>query len=281
VVHGSTTTTSSTTTVPTATTISSGSSAPTVISTDFAVDQDLIKVVIKQGETQTKELKISNTGDMKLNISIQLQDLKKFILVSEENFSLEPNQSKTITLDFTASENEIPDVYSGRILVVGDGIRRTVRTIIEVKEKKPLFDIVVEIQEEFKFVEVGKNVKASITMLNIGETEPVDVILEYSIKDFEGNSINVKNLTIAIERQAIIYRELKVPTNAKLGDYLFYVKIIYDGSMATSSDLFTVISRKEETKFINSYIFLALLATIVAIMIILQRKLIFKIKKKK
>ena len=122
---------------------------------NFTVEPDLIKVILKQGETQTRSVNISNTGNTKLNIGIALQDLNEFILLSEEEFELRSGQLKTIVLDFTASEDEVPDVYTGRMLITGDGIEKIVRIIIEVKAKKPLFDINLVISENFKIIEIG------------------------------------------------------------------------------------------------------------------------------
>ena len=87
--------------------------------------------------------------------------------------------------------------------------------------------------------------KANITILNLGEIRPADIILEYSIKDMDGNIINYKHETLAVEIKTSIIRELKVPEDTKIGDYIFYVKLTYDKHIATSSDLFEVVLPEE------------------------------------
>jgi len=45
----------------------------------FTVDKDLIKVVLKQGETKKEFLEIENTGETALDITVDLRNLKEFI----------------------------------------------------------------------------------------------------------------------------------------------------------------------------------------------------------
>src|SRR3989338_992172 len=64
----------------------------------FNLDIEIIKFHLKQGETQTKTLKIKNTGSSSVLISIS-KTLSN-LLVGEENFELKSGEEKIITLDF-------------------------------------------------------------------------------------------------------------------------------------------------------------------------------------
>jgi len=208
----------------------------------FTIDKNLIHIKIKQGETKRELLEIINTGHYDLDINITPEEhLRKLMLISEEYFSLFSGKSKVIFIDFFAKENEIPDAYAGRIFVEGDGVKKVINVIIEVTEKEPLFDLIVNVLPEK--VGRGKNVKANIKILNLGDLENVDVFLHYSIRDLEGNELTFKEESIAIVDKLDITRELKVPEDVPFGKYMFYTKVSYNDVTAVSTDLFEVVEK--------------------------------------
>jgi hypothetical protein len=207
------------------------------------VSQDLIDVKVKQGGRETLELKVKNTGSSIQQVSIDLQNLKNFILVSEPSFLLRPYEEKTLTLDFTASEAEIPDVYTGTIYISSESAKKIVRVIIEVQEKKALFDVKVNVPENFKTVGLGGEMEADIMMYNIGDLKPVDVVLTYAIKDFEGNTFDLKQETLAVEDLKKLRKKIRIPEGFKANFYVIYALLEYQNQKAVSSDIFEV---KEE-----------------------------------
>lgn len=240
-----------------------------VIFADFILDKDIFHVLIKQGETQRETLTIKNTGNLKLDLKIETQDLSKFILFSEESFSLSPKESKIINLDFFAKEEEIPEVYTGKIIVKTEDIARIINVIIEVKERKPLFDLKVDLFK--KEIPLNKNLKSKISILNLGDLKNIDILLYYSIKDFDGNIYEYKEESLKIDKNLELIRTLKVPDDVALGDYIFYVKITYKNVIATSSETFKIIYKD------NSIIIGLVLLLIVAGMVFLFKKLKIKI----
>src|SRR3989344_5455883 len=188
---------------------------------DFTLDKDLIHVLVTQGDTKREKITILNTGIKPLNMEIEIQGLSKFILLNEQSFILDPGQSKTINVDIFARENEIPEIYTGRIIVKGETVTKNINAIIEVKEKRPLFDLRVDVLT--KTVALDEDAKAKILILNLGELKDIDISLYYAIKDFDGN--------------------VKVPDNILLGKYIFYAKLNYNNITATSSDSFDVVEK--------------------------------------
>ncbi|MDP2908248.1 MAG: hypothetical protein Q8N77_00405, partial [Nanoarchaeota archaeon] len=176
---------------------------------DLELSQNIVKVELKQGETKTLVLNIKNTGGSPQAVSIDLQNLKKFILVSEPSFILQPYEEKTLTFDFTASQTETSDVYMGTVTIRSEYTQKIMRVIIDVVEKKALFDTAVSIQEEFKQVMAGETLEAEVMVYNLGDLMPVDVVLNYGIKDFEGNTIAFKQETFAVEEQKKVKMNIK------------------------------------------------------------------------
>ncbi|MBW2976438.1 hypothetical protein KY347_03255, partial [Candidatus Woesearchaeota archaeon] len=207
---------------------------------EFSVDKEIIKESVLQGETKTTELQIKNTGDVELQFSIEIEKLGKFIEVSENSFGLKPGKAKTIAIAFTASETQIPDVYSGKLAVKADGTSKNVITIIEVIERKALFDISLAIDENYKKVLREQEVKFNIDLANLGALKPVDVQVYYAIRDMDNKDIVFKTESLAVDDEISVKRSLKIPENVKEGDYIAYAQVSYNGQIAVSSDLFKI-----------------------------------------
>src|SRR3989344_1462392 len=198
---------------------------------DFTLDKDLIHVLVTQGDTKREKITILNTGIKPLNMEIEIQGLSKFILLNEQSFILDPGQSKTINVDIFARENEIPEIYTGRIIVKGETVTKNINAIIEVKEKRPLFDLRVDVLT--KTVALDEDAKAKILILNLGE-----------LKDIDGNVVHdYKEESIRINDRLDLFRNIKVPDNILLGKYIFYAKLNYNNITATSSDSFDVVEK--------------------------------------
>lgn len=65
-----------------------------------------------------REFRIGNTYDVPMHIELQpVEDMENLITFSEANFTLQPNENKTV--EYTVTINE-PGYYSGGILVKAD-----------------------------------------------------------------------------------------------------------------------------------------------------------------
>jgi len=219
-----------------------GGGARAIVSS-FNLNESLIKVIVKQGESERKIVKIKNTGDTGLNISLDLGIFEKFMVASENSFLLAEGESKEIMIDVFAREEEVPDAYTGTIIFSDEKrkVSRTINVILEVKEKKPLFDVVVDVL--FRRILPGKDVSADISVINMGDLSNIDILLYYAIKDFEGNVLTFKEESIAIEDKLEISRKLQVPEDAKFGDYVFYTKVSYENVTAFGTDTFKVVEK--------------------------------------
>lgn len=238
---------------------------------DLLLSQNLIKVEIKQGETKTVELKINNTGSFSQAVSIDLQDLKQFILIKEPSFILRPYEEKTLALHFTAPHTESPGLYLGNIIVRSEYAQKRLSVIIEVLERKALFDVMVNIREEFKQVELGKEIEADIMMYNLGDLMPVDVTLSYAIKDFKGNTFNPKQETFAVEEQKKVTKKITVPKHLQPDFYVFYALLEYGEQKAVSTDIFEIKEKIEEKKFPSlEYLSIFIIGILFLIIVILS-----------
>ena len=77
-------------------------------------------------------------------------------------------------------------------------------------------------------------------MFNVRGFGRVDVNLEYSILDFQGNLIATEQETVAVETQAKFGRELLIPSDTRPGTYVASAKVTFEDSVGISSDVFEV-----------------------------------------
>jgi hypothetical protein len=231
----------------------------------FSVDRTLIKILIKQGESARELIEIKNNLDSVLNLQIE-SSLKKFMVISEENFSLAPKESKRIYVDIFAKEDEIPEAYTGKITITGNGESKIINLILEIKERKPLFDVSVDVIS--KKVPIEGNVKAKLKVSNLGDLNNIDIYLYYAIKDFDGHILSFKEENVAIDKELTVTRTLAVPSTASLGDYVFYFKASYDNISASSTESFEVVEKEAISLFLILLMICVVLIFIVLIFVI-------------
>jgi len=252
--------------------------------TKFEVVPESIHVMMKQGETQTKTLTIKNTGTSALNIEIGESKLADFIKIDNPSFSLVSGKTETITIDFLAREDTIPDLYIGKLVVKAGSIEKEIMIAVDIESKENLFDVEVKIPSRYTIVSPGEDILADIKIYNLGVDSPTDALVEYAIKDKEGNVITALTDTVAVETQMSFTKLINIPENTALGRYALYISANYKGNIAGSSVFFDVaepkILEKEKLYIVLITFFLLIAAIIVHYEIeIRNKRLDKKIKK--
>ncbi|MEK6984558.1 MAG: hypothetical protein AABX33_08335 [Nanoarchaeota archaeon] len=259
----------------------------TLVKTYFSVDRDLISMKILQGESKSSELKIKNTGNTNGIFSIEVKNLGKLVSVSDNLFELKPGETKTLALSIKVPDVQPPDIYSGNILIKSGDAEKNVIVIIRVEEKNPLFDIKIRVNENYKRVLSGQEVKFDIELIKFGTPLPVDAELYYAIKGLDGNTSNHKTETLAVTDVLFLTRRLEVSKNLYSGNYLVYGRILYSNQTATGSDLFEVVGLPPRINITglgyNADVALILGVILLAALIVytISRRLVAKGKRKK
>ena len=237
---------------------------------NFTVDRDFFKVLLKQGESLLESMTIKNTGNMRLRFSIDPNNLKNYVVLSEDMFYLNPGQSKTISIAFNAGHDQRPDVYPGRFIITTDSpAMEVVLAVMEVREKKPLFDIFVSTKVIPQEVYLGEEIEADIMIYNFGDLSPVDVSLYYSLRDFTGNDMLFAQETFAVQEQKIVTKRIRIPEDFEPGYYLFYARLTYDSDSVSSSAIIRAMEREAPLLYIEPWYILSLILILVIIAIIL------------
>lgn len=103
------------------------------------------------------------------------------------------------------------------------------------------FNLEIEVPETYTEVLAGENIWFTTKLLNLANTQRMDVLLTYEILDINQELKAAKTETVAIETQASFVGNLKVPVNLEKGIYFLRVVLISPLGKAEAETLFQVI----------------------------------------
>ena len=241
-----------------------------------------MKLKLSLGESEERVLVVRNTGSAALTMPLAVEGIKGYMTLSDEFVSLGPGESAAVTLGFIGRN---VGSFVGRIIASIGQIEKSVPIILEVISELVLFDVKLDILKAYAEIEPGNELKAQITLLNVGAPEKVDVLASYFIKDLGGNIVYEETETFAVEKQLSYQKSLPVHESAVPGSYVAVIEIRYAESFAVSSQLFRVVEKKESVvediimKNISLMVFLSFM--LVAIISALTYKLIGAMRKGK
>ena len=236
------------------------------------IDTDTIDISLKQGRSIEKQVIIRNIGNQLLKINLDSSKINEFVDISEKSFELKAGESKKVILEFIAKEDIPLDLYQGKIIVIGGDIIKEISVKIEVESAESLFDVSVEIPERHLYVSPDKEFRFFIDIFEVEKIGLVDVGLDYIIKDEDGRDIFSQTETISIDGRTKIERTILIPKETKKGKYALYIRIKYNGEIATASSWFNV-GKKSIGK---TTIFIYVLLVIIIVMMI---GIIYEIRK--
>ncbi len=245
---------------------------------DFSISPSSFKEELVLGAAKTRTIKIKNEGNSGLTFNLNVLTVDNFVFLSEDSFSLEPNEEKDVEANIIGKRL---GSYLGEIEVTADGIKKSVTVIVEVESERVLFDVKMDIPSAYKEIRIGEELKAQITLLNIGPPRKVDVITTYLIKDKRGNVIYESSETFAVEKQASFVKSIRLPYQTGPGEYLAIVELTYENSFAVSSELFRIVSKEEgvvQKTVKSNAAFAFVFAIIVGLMLLFMYLLFPKLK---
>jgi len=241
----------------------------------FSMSPSIIDVEIAQGQTITVLVDITNELEsVDMSIDMDYSGLERFMIIKDTSFKVSPEGTKTVEIEIFADENEIPEVYEGEIIVTGNGAKQFLDVIIQVKEKRALFDVVTTVKT--RGVKPGGTVVADINMTNVGDIGVVNATLYYAAKTFNGTVIADNEESVMIDKKLNVERALNISKDTDSGNYFFYSRLTYEEVMATSADTFLVGVAGINILFIITMI---LILVIIIVVIILYRRNVLMIRK--
>ncbi len=214
-----------------------------------------------QREVKSFILELENIGDGRIDFSFST-DLN--FLRTPINFSLDANQKREV--EFLVYSPEEIGIYRGNVIVNGSGVITEIPVVLEVKSGV-LFDIVVEVLQEYKEVYAGEEVKARIELTNLGLGE-VELLINYFVSDGI-EEITSRSKTVSVETSHEFVAELFLPREIELGEYYFNALVRYDNITLAGYDNFHIVREPLPWYFWVLWVLLPLLIILLLVIIIL------------
>ena len=96
------------------------------------------------------------------------------------------NRIKDVILKINADEKGLMtgtvEFISGGIIVAESNVA------VNIMSENFLFDVSLSIPQQYRSLTAGDSLRAGVNLLQVGPEEKVDVVVDYVIKDFFGNS---------------------------------------------------------------------------------------------
>jgi hypothetical protein len=244
---------------------------------EFEIDPLFITTTIFKEEGKSFDIKIKNVGFRDINIIAETQNLTDKAILSDKNFVVKKGETKTIRAYLYALSSAKPGVYYGKIIFGEGENKKTVNVVLEIKQKEALFDIKVNVPQEYKAVNPGTDIRVLVDLLNVGlYGTPVDVELYLTITDFDKLVISESSKEIlAVKTNLSIERRMHVPLDTLQGTYIVLGEAKYGNITVTTYDTFNVV----EKKYLRaSYI---IIIALIVILILFILWILWKRRKKK
>ncbi len=238
----------------------------------FTISKTNVSLTLVQGETQQFTFVVNNTGGTVLDFTLAYDS---DMLSVENSFRLLSGQTKTVTARVSASETQVVDLYVGHINITTSGVTRQILVAIEVVTKENIFDMVLEVPEDYLYVLPDNEVSFNVFLTKLIAEDIGMVTINYEIRDEDGNVILSDSGEVDVNDVASFSKKLLIPAGTPYGKYVLYSQIPYDDKIASSSVWFNIGPKSKFVEF--SWIIIAG----ILILIILVILAIFYFKRKR
>jgi len=225
---------------------------------NFDVDNALLKLVIKEGESASKTLKIISHEDADFRIEknglefIDIDDLDFFVKKGEE-----------INIDVLFNNNDLEaGVYFGELVIVGKN-SVVVPVIMEIESKDILFDGNINIPLDYVNTYSGENTAIENKLFNLENIGLKNVEVSYLLENSVGKVVFSDEENIAIESQVLNTKVISIPEDSEEGNYLFTSIVRYKNSVGTSSYLFRISNKPSNYLEDNFFMWIVIVLLIV------------------
>ena len=231
-----------------------------------------IEVLIKQGETKIEELYLTNYYNEDLEFILQTENIQNFLKISEYRFKLSPNETKKISLNFTAEKSAYAGNYIGKIKVITNKNSYEIITSLNIQSRESLFDISLEIQNKESNLIPNGNLLFKLRAYNIGDVTSENTTITYLIKDVNNKILYEEEEEIyLIENYIEKIKEIKFPKNLKQGKYVLVVELKSNNKLAVTSSTFEI-NKKEIPLFVKITIPIASIIAIFFVLMLIGRR---------
>jgi len=199
----------------------------------YYVDPNPLELTLNPGDKRTEIIPIINKGTRSIHIDSVIYSLQKFITPKNTPFDMSPGITKEILLDINIDESTRIGVYLGQIVISIEDQIELKDIIINVNPLNPVFELKTILTNHQ--IQPNQDLKLDLRITNIGTQEPTEITILYDLKDFEGNSYSLDQETITITDMINLDKELIIPKQINLGNYVLITRLIYKDQIIVDS----------------------------------------------
>ncbi|MEM4230257.1 MAG: hypothetical protein QXF25_00020 [Candidatus Pacearchaeota archaeon] len=229
----------------------------------FIIDKEIIEVDVFRNEVKKEFITITNKGTKDISINLDAGHLNKLIKFEESSFILKAGEEKKVLIEILAKD-ELPYLYSGKIIVKANEIKKEIKIAINVKEKLPFLEILVNIPKKTITKEEQLEANIAITKKDALESE-VEII--YYIKDFDNKTYLSQEEKIFFIDKISFTKRLDLPREMLPDFYILQVETRLKDKISSDSEIFLVIEKEKPLP--RNYWCLALILLVLLIVILL------------
>jgi len=208
----------------------------------FNVEIDLPKTfrTISPGDElwfTTKLLNLENDHRIDVTLHYQILDgARNLVFSKSETVAVETQASFVAHLQTPPSLKQ--GLHFARVVLSAPSGEAEAETTFQVSGEETqnqvvikfsLFDIQVDIPEDYKEISPGDELLTSIKLINVGSEGRIDIFLDYWITDEDNNVLLSEKETVAVETQNNFIRSFIIPDDAHKGKHTFHAKLSYPG----------------------------------------------------
>jgi uncharacterized membrane protein len=207
-------------------------------------------------------IRITNKGTSNGKIMISQSNLNNLVILDQNSIEIAHGETKILNVIFVAPTT--PGIYTGRILIGGE----TVLVTMNVKTKLLLFDSNIAVLNKDYLVGKNEELKTKVTLIPLGDQERLDVLLNYTIRDYEGKVYITQSETVLVDKQIDSRKNFDIGL-LPLGNYVVGLELIYPGGLAPSSAHFEIVEQTPGRFFGKLIFWLITFIILVFIMIVI------------
>ncbi|MBD3155866.1 MAG: DUF853 family protein [Candidatus Aenigmarchaeota archaeon] len=226
----------------------------------FNVKTNLTDVEIEAGKLEIYDLWINNTHDGNINVSIHFGGSTSHFLSVDENFiELNFTEEKDIPIYASIPTSTEPAVYTGEILISGEGYTQRLPVTITVPIVGSMY-LDIDVKTLTSRVNPNGTAIFRVQVHNIGYRKSFNISINHTAKRLDSNEIIFRDHEVKeIETSLLLMKNIHIPKNATVGEYSYEVEVKFDGEQISSADTFIVTQSFFTTKRIRIIILITLL----------------------
>jgi hypothetical protein len=210
---------------------------------DLELNEVLIKILLKEGESLEKSIQVTNVGGAAELVVVTIEDLEGILFLEDNEFELRPGETKNLDLSFISGSDTFtfePGVYLGNLKFQYSTEEVILPIVVEIESEEVLFDMNLDFSVNDRVVLVGGTALADVTVYNFGELDSATVDMKYIVSNMDNVRLLSEEDNIVVQTQALITKTISIPDNFNEGKYVFYVLAEYGDSVGTASYIFDV-----------------------------------------